>query len=144
MKFYADTGLLLSLYLPESTTDVAIAAVTQLSEPLPIMPLGLLELRNALNFAINRKHITVAERDGIWSKVQLQIRSGFFVPVNPSTTELHDKAVELSDLHTAKCATRSLDLLHVAAALLMGAETFLSFDQRQRKVAEAQGLQVLP
>lgn len=144
MKCYADTGLLLSLYLPETTTDVAIAAVSGLSEALPILPLGLLELRNALNFAINRKQITVVERNAIWSKVQLQIRSGFFVLLSPSSTELHDKARELSDLHTAKYATRSLDLLHVAAALLMGAETFLSFDQRQRKVAEAQGLQVLP
>lgn len=144
MKFYADTGLILSLYLPETTTDAAIAAVAGLSEPLPIMPLGLLELRNALNFAINRKQITVAERNAIWSKVQFQIRSGFFVSVTPSATELHDKARELSDFYTAKYATHSLDLLHVAAALLMRAETFLSFDQRQRKVADAQGLQVLP
>jgi len=144
MKCYADTGLLLSLYLPETTTDAAIAAVSGLTEPLPVLPLGLLELRNALNFAIHRKQITVIERNVIWSKVQVQFRSGFFVSVNPSATELHEKARELSDLYTAKLAARSLDLLHVAAALLMGSETFMSFDQRQRKVAEAQGLQVLP
>ena len=39
MKCYADTGLLLSLYLPETTTDDAIAVVSELRESLPILPL---------------------------------------------------------------------------------------------------------
>jgi predicted nucleic acid-binding protein len=40
--------------------------------------------------------------------------------------------------------SRSLDLMHVAAAILLGAETFLSFDGRQKQVAEAEGLLVRP
>jgi predicted nucleic acid-binding protein len=34
--------------------------------------------------------------------------------------------------------------LHVALALEAGAKTFLSFDQRQRKLAKAAGLKVKP
>ena len=34
--------------------------------------------------------------------------------------------------------------MHVAAAILLGAETFLSFDVRQKQVAEAEGLLVRP
>jgi len=34
--------------------------------------------------------------------------------------------------------------MHVAAALLLKAEMFLSFDERQRKVAKAEGLKVKP
>jgi predicted nucleic acid-binding protein len=40
--------------------------------------------------------------------------------------------------------TRSLDLLHVAAALALEAKVFLSFDDRQRKAAASEGLQVKP
>jgi hypothetical protein len=34
--------------------------------------------------------------------------------------------------------------MHVAAALLQKAETFLSFDERQRKAAKAEGLKFKP
>ena len=40
--------------------------------------------------------------------------------------------------------TRSLDLMHVAAALLCKARVFLSTDARQRTAAKAVGLEVNP
>jgi hypothetical protein len=40
--------------------------------------------------------------------------------------------------------TRSLDLMHVAAALLCKARVFLSTDTRQRAAAKAEGLEVKP
>ena len=40
--------------------------------------------------------------------------------------------------------TRSLDLMHVATALLGKARVFLSTDSRQRKAAKAEGLDVKP
>ena len=39
---------------------------------------------------------------------------------------------------------RYLDMLHIAAALLVGATRFLTFDARQGKLAKAVGLQVKP
>ena len=44
----------------------------------------------------------------------------------------------------ASAGQRTIDLLHVAIALEAGAKTFLSFDQRQRKLAKAAGLKVKP
>ena len=35
---------------------------------------------------------------------------------------------------------RGFDILHVAAALKMGAEEFLTFDGNQKKLAESEGL----
>ncbi|MDB6072475.1 MAG: twitching motility protein PilT [Verrucomicrobiaceae bacterium] len=144
MKPYADTGLLLSLLLPETTTAAAIAAVAPLSSPLPLLPLGLLELRNALNFAIHRGRITPEERDALGKRLESQIRSGFFTLVHLPSADLHEKARELSDRYTPSLATRSLDLLHVAAAILLGADTLLSFDSRQCRAAAAEGLIVIP
>ena len=37
-----------------------------------------------------------------------------------------------------------IDLLHVAIALECGAQIFLSFDKRQRRLAKAAGLKVKP
>ena len=45
---------------------------------------------------------------------------------------------------SASLGTRSLDLMHVAAAMLLEATAFLSFDHRQRKAAAAEGLGVFP
>lgn len=144
MRPYADTGLLVSLLLPEVTSDAAMVAVSGLSSPLPLLPLGMLELRNALNFAIHRGRITVAERDLVTKRLEGQIRSGFFIPVNLPAADLHEKARELSDRYTPTFATRSLDLLHVAGAVLLGADTFLSFDARQCRAAEAEGMTIIP
>ena len=44
----------------------------------------------------------------------------------------------------AKRGTRSLDILHVAAARTMLIEEFISFDARQRELASAIGLKVSP
>ena len=50
----------------------------------------------------------------------------------------------LSDQHTPTLGTRMLDVLHVAIALLLKPEAFYSFDERQRRLAQANGLRVLP
>jgi predicted nucleic acid-binding protein len=144
MKSYADTGFLASLYLPESTTPSAHAAVKGLANPLTFIALGALELRNAFNLAIVRKRITVLERDALWSQFESHVAAGIFEEKRVPTTSLHNKARKLSDAYTPIYATRSLDLLHVAAALLLGAGELFSFDKRQREVAVAEGLNTRP
>ena len=144
MKGYADTGFLGSLYLEEATTERAEKTLAGQMEPLPLIPLTMLELRNTLNLAIVRKRISEAERDAAWNRLQGQITAGSFVETPIPGVELHAKARELSDRYTPTLATRSLDLLHVAAAVLLGAKVFYSFDERQRKAAKGEGLKVLP
>jgi hypothetical protein len=51
-------------------------------------------------------------------------------------------AGDLSRTYTAKVLTRSLDLLHVAAALAMMCTRLVSADDRQLVVAKAAGLTV--
>lgn len=49
-------------------------------------------------------------------------------------------ASDLSAKHTARLLTRSLDLLHVAAAHAAGCSTFVSAADRQLAVAKASGM----
>ena len=50
----------------------------------------------------------------------------------------------LSAHYTADVTYGAMDILHVATALELKAVTFLSFDHRQRDLAEAEGLTVHP
>ncbi len=51
---------------------------------------------------------------------------------------------ELSSRHPAKIGCRTLDLVHAAAALALGATAFVTFDARQKEVARLEGLNVKP
>ena len=144
MVGFADTGFLASLYLKESTSARARTAMQAAAVPLPLTPLGSLELRNALNRAVHRQRISIADRDAIWRDVETDITSGFLVPTPVASADLHAKARELSDRYTPTVGTRTLDLLHVAAALLIEAKVFFSFAERQRQAAAGEGLEVKP
>ena len=54
------------------------------------------------------------------------------------------KARELSKKHTSALACRSLAILYVASALVLGAKKFASFDHRQRKLVAAVSLPLVP
>jgi predicted nucleic acid-binding protein len=144
MVVFADTGFLASLYLKESTSAAARAAIQSEPVVLPYTPLVALELRNSLNRAVQRGRITAAQRDALWQDVETDIAGGFLVPTPVASGPLHDKARQLSDRHTPALGTRSLDLLHVAAALVLESKIFFSFDDRQRKAAASEGLKVKP
>jgi predicted nucleic acid-binding protein len=142
---YADSGFVVSLYLTtEGTSAQARKEVKRASKPILLSPLSLLEIRNALNFGINRGEIIGEQRDAVLSEIDAQIEKGFFRLVDASQTSIYAKAQELSNKHTPTTATRSLDLMHLAAALLTEARTFLTFDKRQSKAASAEGLVVKP
>jgi predicted nucleic acid-binding protein len=141
---YGDTGFLASLYLPEITSQPARAAIKATPVSLPVTPLVALELRNAFNRSVQRHRITPAQRDALWRDMEADIASGFLVVTPLPFEEIYRMAQLLSDRHTPSFATRSLDLLHVAAALHLEAKVFFSFDDRQRKAAAAEGLIVKP
>ena len=142
---YADSGFVVSLYLTtEGTSAQARKEGKRASRPILLSPLSLLEIRNALNFGIHRGEVTSDQRDAVLAEIEAQIEKGFFRLVDASQSSIYSKAQELSNKHTPEVATRSLDLMHLAAALLSEALTFLTFDKRQAKAASAEGLVVKP
>jgi hypothetical protein len=83
-------------------------------------------------------------RDTGFADIRRQLDTGFFRMAEASQSEIYAKAGELSDTHTPAIGTRSLDLMHVATAMLCKAQRFLSTDTRQREAAKAEGLEVKP
>jgi hypothetical protein len=54
-----------------------------------------------------------------------------------------NRAADLSRQYTPAFGTRGGDVLHVACALELKRSHFLTFDERQRKLAEAAGLKLI-
>jgi predicted nucleic acid-binding protein len=53
------------------------------------------------------------------------------------------RAANLSTAHTERLGARAIDLLHVAGALALESELFLTTDKRQARLANAEGLKVV-
>lgn len=142
MIAYADTGFLVSLY----GQDDHSATATSLVKPRPVFlltPLGEAEFTNAIELQVFRKQWTRREARSVRAEFEQHVAAGVF-RAEPLESEVWEKALSLSRRYSAKLGTRTLDLLHVAAALALHPDVFFSFDERQRKLAKAERLRVLP
>jgi predicted nucleic acid-binding protein len=141
MKAYADTGFLCSLYAPDAHTGAAVARIKRQTLPLPVTWLHQVEFRNALRLRIFRKEITSAQRDASLNAMLADLAAGVLVHAATPLIDLTIEAERLSVQHSETRGTRSLDILHVAAALVLGLPEFLTFDFRQHALALDAGLQ---
>lgn len=140
MSGYADAALLCSLYAPDAHTARAIACLGKQSQPLPIVWIHQLEVRNALRLRVFRREITRAQRDTSLNALLADLANGVLVIGSPPLTEVLTEAERRSALHSDTLGTRNLDILHVAAAVVLGSREFLTFDRRQANLASAAGL----
>jgi hypothetical protein len=69
---------------------------------------------------------------------------GFLQRCGVDSVAHYRKALQLSEQYAPKHLTRALDILQVAAALLLKPAEFVSFDLRQRRLASDVGLKLLP
>jgi hypothetical protein len=77
-----------------------------------------------------------------WSYVEDDVATGIWELPVCDLAEVFSRAESLSRKHSAALGTRSLDVLHVATALELGAVHFVTADVRQAKLAKAAGLRV--
>jgi hypothetical protein len=113
-------------------------------EAIPLTLLGELELINGVRRTFAVKAIDQQEPDAIFRQIADDEASGILVRHAVDQAEHYAKARELSKKFTPTIPARSLDILHVAAALLLKPAKFASFDDRQRMLAHKAGLAVVP
>ncbi|MGH7728012.1 MAG: hypothetical protein ACREM2_04360 [Vulcanimicrobiaceae bacterium] len=65
---------------------------------------------------------------------------GLFHRMALGTAAITKYSIEVTGRWTAKFGVRSLDVMHVCAAVAIGANRFLTGDGRQRRLARAAGL----
>jgi predicted nucleic acid-binding protein len=141
LNAYADTSFLTSLYCPDANSAEAARRIQKSVLPLLLTAFGELELTNALQLRLFRREIRPPQAQASYAAFRADVRDGvLIVKLLPET--VYARASRLAVKWTAKLGTRTLDIIHVAAALALDADTFNTFDDRQKKLAKAAGLQV--
>jgi predicted nucleic acid-binding protein len=141
---YFDSGVLVKNYANEVNSLHAISLILAESAPLPLTHLQEAEIRNSFRLKVFRKETNAAVLQISLSLLDDDIRQGRLERIAPDAAAVYRRAEILSQLHAVATGARTLDILHVAAALEMGSTRFISFDQRQRAIAKKAGLKVLP
>ena len=142
MRAYADTSLLVSLYALDGNSRSAADLIASAGLPVLVTLLGEVEATNALCLRLFRKELDPPKVKAAQSLFRQDLQSGVF-DLRPLSFAVFETANRLSEKQTPRLGTRALDVLHVASALVLGADTFLTFDKNQGKLARAEGLTVL-
>ena len=142
MNTYADTSFFFSLYASDVNSAKADAWRQANPLPLPFTAFHRLELRNAFGLAIFQKRLTPQEGQAAWREVESDLAAGLPRPRGGLWHRVLLEAENISQNHTPNIGGRTLDIIHVATAKLVGTSEFCSFDSRQTNIASRVGLTV--
>jgi predicted nucleic acid-binding protein len=152
MRVYADTSFLVRLVAEEGGTAAAVADYRRLGRPaIFFLPLHFLEVANAIRqraFHLRRtapsgKPSTIKrETEAALKLLSKFISRRVFIESSVEMDKAIDVAHSLSAKHTERLGCRGFDLLHVALALELRCEFFLTADRIQGALARAEGFDV--
>ena len=151
MRAYADSSFLIKLVASEVDSDAAIAEYRRVRKPdLYFLPLHEIEVTSGiLQHALHaRRSLPSSERRSIarlrdlaFARIEI-FKRRTFVGAAMDFDRAHQTALDLIKKHTEVAGIRAMDVLHVANAMTLNAELFLTTDDRQANVAKAEGLKV--
>jgi predicted nucleic acid-binding protein len=110
------------------------------NEAIPLTNFHELEFNNAIRLKQFRAEISEAEVLLIISKFNEHENKGIFYRPQLDWPNIFTRAIDLSQNHSKALGTRSLDILHVASALSIKADRFLTLDNKQSELANLAGL----
>lgn len=137
---YVDTSAIMKLYVKETDSQPLSEWIIKNDEPLPLTSLIELEFINALKLKQFRNEISRDDFDGILLKLQEHEQKGVYYRPPMDWIAIFSHAFDLSKTYTGEIGSRSLDILHIASALILKIEKVLTFDERQTQLASAAGL----
>lgn len=146
MTTYQDISFLCALYREQDNSRPADAFRAGMAVPLLVTPLLEFEFRQAARLQVwlhgqdKRKGYGPPEADLMLADWETDIAAGRIQIVPADADAVLRQAEHLSRGHTAKLGNRTLDILHIATAVHLQVEQFLTFDARQRQLARAAGL----
>jgi predicted nucleic acid-binding protein len=144
MEAYFDSGVIVKLNVRETTSPDAIRLVSSYVAPYLLTQWQALEVKNAIRLKAFRREITSAEMNQSIAAFEQDIATGRWKRPAFDAAAVEQKADELSANHSAFLGCRTIDIVHVAAAVVIGAKEFVTFDGRQAAMAKQAGLVVKP
>ncbi len=139
---YVDTSVIVKLYIREEYSRDASIWLKKNNEAIPLTSFHELELVNAIQLKQFRSEITPEEARLIISMFEEHEMGGVYYRPQLSWSAIFIHAHDLSNKHTASIGARTLDILHVASALSINADRFLTLDDRQTRLAALAGLKL--
>jgi predicted nucleic acid-binding protein len=135
---YADSSFLVSLYVLDSHSPDALQRLHS-GPRLLLTSFHRAELANAFYQCVFRSTLTEFEAARAWKRFEGDQQANVFEPARfPDSA--WDQAISLAHRFCPSVGVRTLDTVHVACALELGADRFWTFDQRQHQLAAAVGL----
>ena len=140
---YLDTSSLVALYCPEAKTARTIAHIERQHLPFALTWLHEVEFTNGLQLKLFRKEAAESAVSAALRALRADVEAGVLQRTPISWPAVFETSLRLSTAHSRAAGTRTLDLLHVAAAIALQATEFITGDKRQAKVATKEGLKVI-
>jgi predicted nucleic acid-binding protein len=109
--------------------------------PTTLTPLHRAEWAHALGQHQFRGDVTVETAQSAQAQFLSDQAQNLWIGT-PLPENAFELCADLARRHGAKLGMRTLDTLHVACAMELKAKEFWTFDERQAKLAKAQGLKV--
>ena len=140
MNVYADTSFFVSLYLPDRHSSEAQGRLTE-QPRLWLTPLHRAEWTHAIAQHVFLGKMSAREAQRVYRDFEKDRTNSLWAEIDLPDAAF-ELCIELVRRHVSRLGARTLDTLHVAAALELGAEHFWTFDERQAKLAKAGGLEL--
>jgi predicted nucleic acid-binding protein len=141
LTVYADTSVFVSLYLPDAHSKEAQQHMAR-HPRIWLTPLHRVEWTHAIGQHVFQHKITPREAQAVYANFERDREAGVWIETSvPERT--FDTCIAVARSRVSKLGVKTLDTLHVALALELKAAHFWTFDHRQARLAEAEGLKAL-
>lgn len=138
---YFDSGILVKTYVREIDSENAVKVLSRSDVPIIFTHLHELEITNALCLKCFRKEISKKQLNASLNLMEQDLLDGYLYKPAYEFSEVFNTARLLALKHSMKLGTRSLDILHLAIAKHLECSVFLTWDERQTRLAKAIGFE---
>lgn len=145
MKLYADTSWWLAVKCRGDTHHATAITLFDHHPEGEVLwtPWQRVEVFNSFRQAERAGLVASGESRRMIRLLEQEVRLGYWQHVEFDWTDAVRTACELGAEHSLQHVVRAMDLFHVAIAVEVAADGFLSFDADQNVLAEAAGLPLI-
>ena len=138
MRVYVDSSFLVTLYVQDRHSAEA-RRLMAIKPEVRLTPLNLAEFSHAVGQQVFFGKISPPQSDRVYHNFAKDRAAGVWLEAAMPESAF-ERCAEIGHRHSPKLGVRTLDSLHVACALELKADQFWTFDERQSKLAKAEGL----
>ena len=139
---YVDTSIIVKLYIKEKHARKVSNWLRNQNEAVPLTSFHELEFTNALYLKQFRSEITGDQIRYVLEKCEEHEKKGVYYRPLLNWIDVWNVAMDLAKKYSSHIGSRSLDILHVASALTIKSDRFLTLDIRQSKLASQAGFKI--